>query len=88
MRAQQSVEIRQRLVHQQHGRVADDRPRHRDALPLAAGQRVDAAVEQRARARARPAARPTAASATERRTFAIRSGKRMFSRAVMCGYSA
>ena len=34
------VEVRERLVHQERGRLADDRPAHRDALALAARQRA------------------------------------------------
>ena len=36
--AELRVEVGQRLVHQEHGRLADDRPAERDALALAAGQ--------------------------------------------------
>ena len=36
--AQLRVEVRERLVHQEHARHADDRAPHRDALALAAGQ--------------------------------------------------
>ena len=45
--AQLGVEVRQRLVHQEHARLAHDRPAHRDALALAAGQRLRLAVEVR-----------------------------------------
>ena len=38
LHAQFRVEVGQRLVHEERGRVADDRPAHRDPLPLAAGQ--------------------------------------------------
>ena len=38
LHAQLGVEVRQRLVHQERLRVADDRAPHRDALALAAGQ--------------------------------------------------
>jgi hypothetical protein len=34
--AQLGVEVGERLVHQEHARLADDRPAHRDALALAA----------------------------------------------------
>ena len=44
--AQLGVEVGQRLVHQEHGGLADDRPAERDALPLAAGQLLGLAVEQ------------------------------------------
>jgi hypothetical protein len=35
---QLGVQVRQRLVHQEHRRVADDGPAHRHPLPLASGQ--------------------------------------------------
>ena len=38
LHAQLRVEVGQRLVHQEHRRVPDDRPAHRDPLPLPAGQ--------------------------------------------------
>ena len=41
------VEVGQRLVEQEHRRVAHQRPADRDALALAAGELVRAAVEQR-----------------------------------------
>ena len=37
-RAQLGVEVRQRLVEQEHGRLADQRARERDTLALAAGE--------------------------------------------------
>ena len=45
LHAQLGVEVRQRLVHQEHARVADDRAAHRDALALAAGQVGGLALE-------------------------------------------
>ena len=44
--AQLGVEVGERLVHQEDGRLADDRPAERDALALAAGQLLRLAVEQ------------------------------------------
>ena len=44
--AQLRVEVRQRLVHQERLGLADDRPAHRDALALPAGQRTRLLVEQ------------------------------------------
>src|SRR5919106_296216 len=38
LRTQLCVEVRERLVHEEYPRVADDRPSHRDALALAAGE--------------------------------------------------
>ena len=48
--AQLGVEVGQRLVHAEHGRVADDRPGQRDALALAAAELAGLAVEQLAEA--------------------------------------
>ncbi|EDT05454.1 conserved hypothetical protein [Burkholderia ambifaria IOP40-10] len=45
--AQRRVEIRQRFVEQEHAGLAHDRAADRDALPLAAGQRLRLALEQR-----------------------------------------
>ena len=47
LHAQRRVEVRQRLIEQEHVRIADDRPADRDALPLAAGQLLGAALEER-----------------------------------------
>ena len=44
--AQLGVEVRQRLVHEERLRLADDRAAHRDALALPAGQRGRLRVEQ------------------------------------------
>ena len=44
--AQLGVEVGERLVHQEDGRLADDRPTERDALALPAGQLLRLAVEQ------------------------------------------
>ncbi len=52
--AELRVEVRERLVHQERPRLADDRASHRDALPLAAGELRRLAVEQLGRARAAP----------------------------------
>ena len=44
--AQLRVEVRERLVHQERGRLAHDRAAHRDALALTARERRGPAVEQ------------------------------------------
>ena len=44
--AELRVEVRERLVHQERGRLPHDRAAHRDALPLAAGERAGAPVEE------------------------------------------
>ena len=46
LHAQLGVEVRQRLVEQEHFRIAHDGAAHRDALALAAGERLRLAVEQ------------------------------------------
>ena len=45
LRPQLGVEVRQRLVHQEHRRVADDGPAHGDPLALAARELAGLAVE-------------------------------------------
>jgi hypothetical protein len=45
LHAQLRVEVRQRLVHEERGRLAHDRPAHRHALTLAAGELARLAVE-------------------------------------------
>jgi hypothetical protein len=47
LHAQLRVEFRERLVHQEHLRLAHDRAAHRDALALAAGQLLRAPVQVR-----------------------------------------
>ena len=44
--AQACVEVRERLVHQEHARLTDDRATHGDALALAAGKLARLAVEE------------------------------------------
>ena len=44
--AQLGVEVRERLVHEEHGRLADDGAAERDALALATGELLRLAVEQ------------------------------------------
>ena len=62
LHAQGRVEVRERLVHQERGRLAHDRAPQRDALALAAGERLGLALEvvlevERRRRVAEPAAR-------------------------------
>ena len=45
--AQLGIEVRQRLVHQKDFWLPDDRPPQGDALPLAAGERLGLAIEER-----------------------------------------
>jgi hypothetical protein len=44
--AELGVEVRQRLVHEESRRLTADRPPHRDALALAAGERVRPSAKQ------------------------------------------
>ena len=44
--AEFGIEVGQRLVHEEHGRLADDRPTEGDALSLATGQFLGLAVEE------------------------------------------
>ena len=45
LHAQLGVEVRQRLVHEEHLRLTDDRAAHRDALTLTTGERLRLAAE-------------------------------------------
>ena len=85
--AQLGVEIRQRLVEQEHLRFAHDGAAHRDALPLAAGELVRLAIKQVGDVEdAGGVRRPGLISAFG--NFCSRSPNDMFSYTVMCGYSA
>ena len=46
LHAQLGVEVRERLVHEERGRLAHDRAAERDALPLPARERLRLAVEE------------------------------------------
>ena len=85
LNAQLRVQVRERLVHQEDLRLADDRAAHRDALPLAAGELPRLAVEvveeaDDARGLLDPPAAPPAFG-----TLRMRRAKPMFSATVMCG---
>jgi hypothetical protein len=66
LHAQLGVEVRQRLVHQEDLRLADDRAAHGHALALAARQRlglaVEVLVEVEQLAASRPRSRPPSAT--------------------------
>ena len=79
------VEVRQRLVEQEDGRLANDRAADGDALALAAREHFRAPVEQMARSRAAAAALSTAAATAALLSPASRRPNAMFSRTVMCG---
>jgi hypothetical protein len=85
--AQLGVEVGQRLVEQEHLRVAHDGAAHRDALALAAGQLARVAVQQRRQAEDLGGAADLP-SMVPLSSLASISEKAMLSRTVMCGYSA
>ena len=47
LHAQLGVQVRQRLVHQEHLRLTDDRPAHRHPLPLTTGELLGLALQHR-----------------------------------------
>ena len=86
--AQLEIEVRQRLVQQQHGRIDDERAGERHPLPLAARHLQRTALAQAgelARGRARPR-RACAISAAG--TLRIRRPNATLSATLMCGNSA
>ena len=88
LHAQLRVEIRERLVEQEGDGLADQGPRERDALPLAAGQFARPARQQR-RARHGGGRLVDAPShLVARNTRRARNPKPMFSATVRCGNSA
>ena len=88
LHAELGVEVRQRLVHQEHRRLTHDRPTHRHPLALAAGQLAGLAVEPWLELRACRAASATRSAISAFGRPASLSAKPMFSATVMCGYSA
>ena len=85
LHAQLGVEVGQRLVEQEHLRIAHDRAAHGDALALAAGKLARIAVEQRRQAEdfGRAVARARRSLPSARRAASARSA--MLSATVMCG---
>ena len=88
LHAQLGVEVRQRLVHQERRRVAHDRAAHRHALALAAGELRRLAVEVLLEVEDRRRLVDLLVDLLLVGVFASFSAKPMFSRTVMCGYSA
>ena len=82
--AQLRVEVRQRLVHEEGGRLADDRAAHGDALALAAGEVGGLAVEVLLEVED-PGRLVDAAVDLLLLLARSLSAKPMFSRTVMCG---
>ena len=87
LHARPHIQVRQRLVEQEHLRVAHDGATHRHALPLPAGQMAWIPVEIQRQpqdlGRARHVLRDCRLW-----PFASDSENAMLSRTVMCGYSA
>ena len=86
--AQLRVEVRQRLVHQAHRRLVDDRAAERHALLLAAGELRRLAVEQRVEAEQVGHSREPRDRIRPADTLRTRRPNRMFSATVRCGNSA
>ena len=85
LHAQLSVEVRERLVHQEDAGLADDRPAHRDALALAAGELARLVVDP-VREAEQLGGRVDLLLDLRLRELAQRSSaKPMFSPTVMCG---
>ena len=85
LHAQLRVEVRQRLVEQEHRRLAHDRAAHRDALALAAGERARLAVEERAELEDLRRALARARRCRRAPCRRILRPYAMFSRTDMCG---
>ena len=84
LHAQLRVEVRERLVHQEDARLADDRAAHRDALALAARELRRLALEVVGQAE-QLGDLAHARSRSAFFTFAICSGKPMFAATVRYG---
>ena len=85
LHAQLRVEVGERLVHQEHARLADDRAAHRHALALAAGQLPGLALEERRQLEQLGDLAHARARARALGTLAIRSGNAMFAATVRYG---
>ena len=85
LQPQLRVEIRERLVHQVHRRVADDGAGERDALLLAAGELRGTARQQIVEADARRGLADAAIDLGGRRRARVRSGNAMLSKTERCG---
>ena len=86
--AQLGVEVRQRLVHQDHRRVVDQRARDRDALLLAAGELVRQPLAEVARAESWSSAVVHARCRSRRRRPCAASGRRPRCRTPSCAATA
>ena len=82
------VEVGQRLVHEERGRLADDRPAHGHPLALAAGQLAGLAVRYGSSSRIAAAFRTRAVDLRSLGTRASLRANAMLSNTVMWGYSA
>ena len=86
--AQLFVEGRERLVHQDQLRLEDDRAGERDALLLAAGELVDAALAEACQLHQRQRGLDPSARSRRERTRRAFSGKATLSATLICGNSA
>ena len=85
---QQRVEIGERLVHEQHGRLDGERAGDRHALALAAGELGRIAVEIALDVEQRRRALDLALDVASCDAFCMRRPKATFSNTVMCGKTA
>ena len=88
LHAQLGVQVGQRLVEQEHLRIAHDRAPHGHALALAAGELLGLALQQLADIEDAGGILDARARSPSFATFFRRRPKDMFSYTVMCGYSA
>ena len=88
LHAELGVEVRQRLVHQEHLRLAHDRPAQRDPLALAARELAGLAVEVARSSSSMRGRLAHARSISPSASAQLRARSRCSRRTVMCGYSA
>ena len=83
--AELGIEVRQRLVEQEHLRVAHDRASHGDAPPLAAGELARIPVEIRCEPQDPGGSRDTLLDVRAAAFRELQRANDMLSRTVMCG---
>ena len=88
LHAELRVQVRQRLVQQEHLRLAHQRPAHRHALALAAGELARPALQQVVEAEHRRHRADALRDLVLRGVLRWRSPNARFFSTVMCGYSA
>ena len=79
------IQVRERLVQQEDVRIADERARKRDALPLTARELAWFALEIASRCRESTPPNRSSCAVRPSATFCAFSGKAMFCSTVMCG---